>query len=319
MSNKSKYICKRILISLLTIFLLVFITFLLMHMLPGSPFSGQKILPTQVQEAINVKYGLDKSIFEQFFIYIGNVLQGDLGTSLSSQRKVIDVIAQAFPVSLELGIRALVFVFVFGISLGCYAALKKGKAFDKFANIVALIGVSVPSFIVAALLQYFLGLKLYEWTGVRVFQIIGWGSENSKLLPAFALALGAIAATSRLMRNSMLEVLSKDYITTAKAKGLSQHAVLFKHGLKNAFLPLLSYFGPFVAVVLTGTFVIENIFSIPGLGRYFVTSTQNYDYPMIIGLTLFFGIFLIFCNFIVDLLYVVFDPRIQLSDQKGDE
>lgn len=318
MSNKTKFILKRIIISLVTILFLISITFILMHMLPGEAYSGQKILPEEVKAAINTKYGLDKPILEQFFIYLSNLIQGDFGISLVSKRSVLETIQVAFPVSLELGVRALIFVFTFGLFIGSYAAIKRGKGFDKASTVFTLIGISLPSFITAALLQYFLGLKLYELTGIHFFKVIGWSGETSKILPAFALAFGAIASTSRLMRNSMIDVLNQDYILTAKAKGISSFFVVWRHCLKNAFLPLLSYFGPFIATVLTGTFVIENIFSIPGLGRYFVTSIQNNDYPMIIGLTLFFGIFLIFCNLVIDFLCVLFDPRIQIEQKKGD-
>lgn len=318
MSNKSKFILRRIIISLITILFLIIVTFVLMHMLPGEPYSGQRMLPDEVKEAMRVKYGLDKSIIEQLFIYIGNLLQGDFGISLVSKRSVIETIQVAFPVSLELGIRALIFVFSLGIFIGTYAAIKRGKIFDKFSTAFTLLGISLPSFITAALLQYFLGLKLFEITGFHIFRVIGWNGEATKILPAFALAFGAIAATSRLMRNSMIDVLSQDYILTAKAKGVRQFLIVWRHGLKNAFLPLISYFGPFIATVLTGTFVIEYIFSIPGLGRYFVTSIQNNDYPMIIGLTLFFGIFLIFCNLVIDFINIIFDPRIQIQEKKGD-
>ena len=306
-------------ISMITIFILILVTFILMHLLPGTPFSGNKILPEDILQAIHTKYGLDKSIFQQFIIYFENLLHGDLGISLSYNRPVIDIIWQAFPVSLELGIRALIFVFTFGIFFGSFSALKKGTKFDKFSNIFVLLGVSIPSFVVGALLQYVLGLKLYQLTGISFFSILGWNGENSKLLPAFTLAFGSIATIIRLMRTSMLEVLQTDYILTAKAKGLSEPRILFKHGFKNAFIPVLTYLGPLTAVVLTGTFVVENIFSIPGLGKYFVLSAQNYDYPLIIGTTLFFGIFLILCILIVDILYVLFDPRIILSNKKGGD
>ena len=313
MSNQLKYILKRIVYSVITIFLLIAITFTLMHMLPGNPFSGGKAIPEATMEALNAKYGLDKPIMEQFFIYIGNVLRGDLGVSVPDGRQITDIIAQAFPVSLELGVRALIFAFIMGILLGVLAAIKRGTVWDSAAMFFALIGVSVPSFIIGSLLQYFLGLKLYQATGTQVFAIMGWNGANAKILPAFALAFGSMATISRLMRTSMLDVLGQDYIKTAKAKGLSQKAIIWKHAVRNAIMPVVTVMGPLVAAVLTGAFVVENIFSIPGMGKYFVQSVQANNYSVIAGTTIFYGTFLILANLVVDLIYGLIDPRVKLT------
>lgn len=316
MSNQIRYVLKRIVYSIITIFLLIAITFTLMHMLPGNPFSGPKALPEETMAALNAKYGLDKPIIVQFFIYIGNILKGDLGVSLPDGRAVTDIIAQAFPVSLELGIRALCFAFIMGILLGVVAAVKRGTAWDTATMFLALVGVSVPSFIIGSLLQYFLGLKLYQATGTQVFAIMGWDSGNAKILPAFALAFSSMATISRLMRTSMLDVLSQDYIKTAKAKGLSQKAIIWKHAVRNAIMPVVTVMGPLVAAVLTGAFVVENIFSIPGMGKYFVHSVQTNNYSLIAGTTIFYGTFLILANLVVDLIYGFIDPRVKITGGK---
>ena len=226
------------------------------------------------------------------------------------------MIGEAFPVSFDLGIRALIFAFIMGVLLGIVAAVKRGTVWDSLAMFLALIGVSVPSFIMGALLQYFLGLKLYQATGVQIFAIIGWADINSKLLPPFALAFGSMATVSRLMRTSMLDVLSQDYIKTAKAKGLNQRQVVWTHAVRNAIMPVVTVMGPLVAAVLTGAFVVENIFSIPGLGRYFVQSVTSLNYTMIAGTTVFYGAFLIFANLVVDIIYGLIDPRIKLTGRK---
>ena len=233
MSNRIRYILKRIIYSFITILVLVTITFLLMQLLPGEPFTAGKALPDSVMQALEKKYGLDKPVLQQLFIYIGNALRGDFGISIPDGRAVTDVIAEAFPVSFSLGIRALLFAFIMGILLGVVAAVKRGTVWDSAAMFFALVGVSVPSFIMGAVLQYFLGLKLYQATGVQVFAVIGWSDFNSKILPAFALAFGSMATVSRLMRTSMPDVLSQDYIKAAKAKGLSQRQIVWKHAVRS--------------------------------------------------------------------------------------
>lgn len=316
MGNQARYILKRCVYSVVTIFILIGITFFLMHLLPGDPFVGDKQLPEETVQALHEKYGLDKPLIVQFFIYLSKIVQGDLGVSVPDGRPVTDIIGQAFPVSVELGIRALIFAFIMGILLGIIAAVKRGTVWDSVAMFAALIGVSVPSFIIGSLLQYYLGLKLYLSTGTQVFAIMGWDTQNAKILPAFALAFGSMATISRLMRTSMLDVLSQDYIKTAKAKGLSGKEILWKHAVRNAIMPVVTVMGPLVAAVLTGTFVVENIFSVPGLGKYFVQCVQTNNYTVIAGTTIFYGTFLVFANFIVDLIYGLIDPRVKLTGGK---
>lgn len=313
MSGKLKYIGRRLVYAALTVFILITVTFALMHMMPGDPFVGKKNIRPEVYAAVTEKYGLDKPVIEQYGIYLSNVFQGDLGDSLVSGRAVTDIIGKAFPVSLELGIRALVFALIIGFGLGILAAIKHGTAWDTGAMILALIGVSIPSFILGALLQYFLGTALYQATGVHVFAVIGWNGENSKILPAFALAFSAVAIISRLMRSSLIDVMNQDYIRTARMKGLSRAQVVLHHGVRNAVMPVITVLGPLVAVLFTGTFAIENVFSIPGLGKYFVDSIRANDYPVIIGTTLFFGVFLVLCNLAVDIINSAIDPRIRLD------
>lgn len=312
----AKYILKRIFYSILTLFLLVTITFFMMHMLPGDPFSTGKAMDPATLAALEAKYGLDKPLPEQFVIYINNVLHGDLGVSLKTRRPVTDVIAESFPYSFELGVRALVFSTVAGILLGVLAAVKRGTKWDTGSMLIALLGVSMPSFVVGAILQYFLGLKLYQWTGMKIFPVTGWTTEMSKLIPAFALGFGTLAVVSRLMRTSMLDVLNQDYIKTAKAKGLSQKKIIWKHAVRNAIMPVVTVMGPQAAAILTGAFVVEKIFSVPGMGKFFVTSIQSNDYTLIAGTTIFYGAFLILANLVVDVLYCFIDPRVKLADGK---
>lgn len=309
----AKYLIKRIAYSVVTLFVLVALTFFMMQLLPGDPFTGDKPIPPAQMAAMEAKYGLDKPVWQQFFMYIGNVVQGDLGTSLSYNRAVTLMIGESFVVSFDLGIRSVLFAFIGGVLIGTFAAVKRGKAGDTVAMIIALVGVSVPSFIVAALLQYFLGLQFFMATGVRLFAVSGWGAFNSKILPVVALGFGSLATISRLMRTSMLDVLGQDYIKTAKAKGLSQSAIIWKHGLRNAIMPVVTVLGPITASVLTGGFVVESVFSVPGLGRYFVMSIQGRDYMMIAGTTIFYGAFLIIMNLVVDIVYGLIDPRVKLE------
>lgn len=311
-----KYVGKRLFYAVLTLLALVMLTFFMMRMLPGEPFVGEKAIPEATMKALRVKYGLDKPVFEQFIMYLSNILHGDLGISMKYNRPITDIIAQAFPYSFDLGMRSLIFATITGVLLGIVAAVKRGTKWDTISMVFAVIGVSVPSFIIGALLQYLLGLKLFEWTGMKLFPITGWNTEASKLLPAFALSFSSLATISRLMRTSMLDVLGQDYIKTAKSKGLSQGKIIWKHAVRNAIMPVITVLGPIAAAVLTGAFVIESIFSIPGMGKFFVQSIQGQDYTMISGSTLFYGAFLIAANLIVDLLYGFIDPRVKLTDIK---
>lgn len=319
-----KYIVKRILYGLLTLWALVTITFFLMRLLPGDPFIGDKVLPPATQLALEQKYGLDKPVIVQYGMFLGNTLTGDLGISTHyTGRSVNDIIAESFPYSFDLGIRSLMFAVIIGLFLGIYAARHRGRLGDSGSMFIAVIGVSIPSFIVGALLQFFLALQLNNLLGMfvpgmQLFPISGWSTEMHKILPAFALGLGSMATISRLMRTSMLDVLAQDYIKTAKAKGLSERSIIWKHAVRNAIMPIITVLGPITATVLTGAFVVENIFNIPGMGKFFVLSIQTSDYPMIAGSTIFYGAFLIAANLIVDIVYVIVDPRVKLGKESND-
>lgn len=316
----ARYLVKRILYSVLTLFVLVIVTFFMMRALPGDPFLGEKAVPEATKIALTQKYGLDKPLIVQFGKYMGNVLRGDLGISIHYNRPVNGIIAESFPYSFDLGIRSLIFAVLMGIGLGILAANKHGTGWDSAAMIIAVIGVSIPSFIVGALLQYGMSLQLNKLIqmfapGTILFPTIGWSSEMHKVLPAFALSFSSMATISRLMRTSMLDVLGQDYIKTAKAKGLSRGRIIWKHAVRNAIMPVITVLGPITAAVLTGAFVVERIFNIPGMGKFFVLSVQVQDYTMISGTTIFYGAFLILANLVVDLLYGLVDPRVKLGKE----
>ena len=308
-----KYVIKRVAYAILTLFVLITLTFFMMRMLPGDPFLGDKTVTGAALLNMQAKYGLDKPVIVQYFMYVGNCLRGDLGTSITYNKEVNDIITEAFKVSADLGIRAIIFALIAGVLLGSLAAIKRGSAWDSVSMFIAMIGVSVPSFIMGAMFQYFLALKLNKALGFTLFPIQGWGTFAKTVLPSFALGLGSLATVSRLMRTSMLDVLGQDYIKTAKAKGLSQGKILWRHAIRNAIMPVITIMGPTVASVMTGTFVIESIFNIPGLGKYFVTSIKDLDYTMISGTTVFYGALLIICTLVVDLLYGFVDPRVKLE------
>lgn len=303
-----KYILKRALISLITIWVLITLTFFLVRMVPGDPFTSEKITP-EIKANMMKFYGLDQPLYKQYVRYLGHlVTEGDMGQSLRYKaRSVNEVIQNNFPVSANLGLRALLFATVVGVALGIVAALNHNRGWDRFSIMIAVIGISVPNFIIAGLLQWLFGVKLH-WLPVAT-----WKTEAHRILPAFALGLGTLASLARYMRTSMLEVTGQDYIKTAKAKGLSPLQVTIRHQIRNAMLPVVTILGPVTAALLTGGFVVESVFAIPGLGQYFVRSMQNLDYPMILGTTIFYGGFLIIMNFVVDIVYGLIDPRIRVG------
>lgn len=317
-----RYIRKRLVYSVLTLWVLITITFTLMHSLPGDPFIGEKPLTQEAKTALYAKYGLDQPIMVQYVKYIGNAVRGDFGESMVYQgQKISDMIARAFPYSFDLGLRALTFAIIIGILLGMMAALNSGKKWDTTAMAISALGVSVPSFILGCLLQYFLGVKLSGWTeamwGFRLLPISGWSSFRYSLMPAFVLGLGSLASISRLMRTSLLDVANMDYIKTARSKGLNKWQIVWKHMFRNAISPVITVLGPMAASILTGAFVVENIFNIPGMGKFFVSGIQSNDYPMIAGTTLFYGAFIILANLLVDIAYMVIDPNVRLGKNRG--
>ncbi len=309
------YLLKRVLYSCGTLIILICLTYIMMHAAPGSPFASDKGITPEMLAALNAKYGIDKPIIEQIFIFITNALRGDFGSSIKYGRDVATILGSSFMYSAELGIRAMFIAVIGGITIGSVAAINRGKKLDSLAMGIAVIGVSVPSFVFATLLQ-FVFLKLNRSFGLGL-PLVGWNSELAKLAPAFALSLSPLATISRLTRTSMLDVLSSDYIKTAKAKGLSNRMIIWRHALRNAIMPVLTVLGPQIASILTGSFVIEKIFNIAGMGQYFVISIGIRDYPLIIGTTVFFAIFLIVMILIVDILYGVVDPRINIVGKKG--
>jgi len=302
-----KYIAKRMLISLVTIWVLVTVVFFLVRVLPGDPFAGDKITPT-IKANLNAYYGFDKPLFEQYTTYLGNLVKGDLGYSMKYPNQTVNsLLTGAFPYSADLGIRALCLAVSVGLVFGIISALNRGNKIDLLFVIVAVIGTSVPDFIMGALLQHFFAIK---WGLLPIAQYKGF---SYTILPSIGLGFYTMATVSRIMRASMLEVVQQDYIKTARSKGISKFRITWKHQIRNAIMPVITIMGPTVAAVLTGTFVIESIFAIPGLGKYYVESVQNYDYTLILGMTVFYGVFLILANMIVDILYGVVDPRIRIA------
>ena len=304
-----RYIIRRIIISLLTLFFLITIMFVLVRMLPGDPFTSSKMTP-ELRVNMERYYGFDKPIIIQYFQYIKNLFKGDFGYSFNyTNWTVTDIIKQGFPYSLNIGIRAVAFSSFFGIVLGITASLNRGRIIDKVCILIAIVGASVPNFVVASLLQYVFGVKY------KILPVAGLDTFRHTILPTFALGFYGLAYQTRLMRSSMLEVVNKDYIKTAKAKGLKRSEIIVKHQIRNAILPIVTVIGPTIAAAITGTFVIESIFAIPGIGKYYVLGVQTLDYTLILGLSIFYGFFLVSANFIVDLVYGYVDPRIKLYDK----
>lgn len=304
-----KYFFKKLFICLLSIFIVMTATFLLMKAIPGDPFLSEQNINKETLNSLYSHYGLDKPLLYQYFKYIKGFLTFDLGPSLIYEgRSVNQIIKDGLPISMALGFEALFISISLGVFFGMLSAIKKDKWHDSTITIIAILGISVPNFLFATLLQYFLAMKIH------LFPIARCDSFLHTILPAIALSALPTAYIARLMRANMIDVLSKDYIKTAKAKGLSNYQVMMKHALRNAILPIISYLGPLTAHVLTGSFVIEKIFSIPGIGQWLVSSIAARDYPVIIGLTVFFSFVLIMIMFVIDIIYKLIDPRIDLED-----
>ncbi len=301
-----KYILKRVIISLFTIFVVATVVFFLIRLMPGGPFEGDKITAI-AQRNLEVKYGLDKPIYQQYFIYMNNLFRGDFGESMIYPGKnVTNMIKTSFPVSAKIGLMSVFLSILFGILLGIISALNQGMWEDKISTIIATIGITIPSYVVSILLIYSFAVNLKWFNPVNVEGV-------SYIIPVIALSGSGLAFITRLVRSKMLEVMQSDYIRTARAKGLKENAVIYKHALKNSLIPIVTYLGPLIAGVLTGSFVVEKIFNIPGLGREYVASITNRDYTTILGLTVFYCVFIILSNLVVDILYVIIDPRIKLD------
>ena len=325
MNNVLKFLVNRILMGLVTLWLVITITFFLLHLLPGDPFQSEKEVSPQIKENLMAKYHLDKPLGVQYVEYLKNVTKGDLGLSMKERgRTVNEIIADSFPTSADLGIRAVLFALITGIPLGIIAALKRGKYQDKLAMVIAIIGISVPSFVMAGLMQrYFVDIHnnvliengfLPEFLRIK---ISGWDESSKRILPVVALGLYTVALIARLLREKMIEVMGQDYIRLAVAKGVKPSNIVWKHALRNAILPVVTVMGPTIAAVLTGSFVIENMFTIPGLGKYYIDSINERDYTMVLGVTIFYAAFLILMMIITDIVYVLVDPKIKLG--KGAE
>lgn len=303
-----KYIAKRIVLAIVTVWAVATITFFLMNMVPGGPFLSEKAISPEATAALEAKYGLDKPLGERYITYISDAAHGDFGDSLKQRgRSVMDIISSKFPVSAGLGARAIIVSLCLGIPLGVLAAYKRGTFIDSLFSVVATCGIAVPSFVICTLLLYFFGVKL------QILPTLGLSSWDSYIMPVFALAAYPTSYIMRLMRSSMLDVLGQDYMRTAKAKGLSQKVSLFKHALRNAILPVITYVGPMTAYTLTGSFVVEKIFTIPGLGGEFIKAINGRDYTMIMGTTIFLATLMIILNVVVDIVYKIVDPRIKLK------
>ncbi len=302
------YVFKRILGAFFTLFIIASSTFALLRILPGGPFDSDKILPPEIQANIEAKYHLDQSIFYQYRNYLKGLLKGDLGESYKYiGRSVSDIIGDTLPISIQLGIYSLILAYLLGIPLGVFAASRQNTLTDRLAMILSISGVSLPSFLVAPLLILFFCFYL-GW-----FEVALWEGPSYYILPLVVLGVRPASIIARLTRASVLEVIQSDYVRTAKAKGLSHWSVLYKHTLKNSFLPILTFSGPLIAGILTGSFIVEHIFAIPGMAKHLINSVLNRDYPLILAVTLLYSVALVFANLIVDLLYSYFDPRIRLS------
>ena len=303
-----KYIAKRIGLAIVTIWAVATITFFLMNLVPGGPFLSEKAISPQATAALEAKYGLDKPLFQQYLTYIKDALHGDFGDSLKQRgRTVMDIIKMKFPVSARVGGVSVLVSLILGVPLGCIAALKRGKFADSLISVVATCGIAVPSFVICTLLLYFFGVKL------QILPTMGLTTAKHYVMPVMALAFYPSAYIMLLMRSSMLDVLGQDYMRTAKAKGLAGGKILFKHALRNAILPVITYVGPLLAYTVTGSFVVEKIFTIPGLGGEFIAAINGRDYTLIMGTTIFLATLIILMNVVVDIVYKLVDPRIKLK------
>ena len=303
-----KYILKRILLAIVTIWAVATLTFFLMNMVPGGPFLSEKAISPQATAALEAKYGLDKPLWQQYLTYMAGASHGDFGDSLKQRgRTVMDIITMKFPVSARVGGVSVLVALLLGVPLGCIAALKRGKFLDNLISVVSTCGIAVPSFVICTLLLYFFGVRL------QILPTMGLTSWKHYVMPVMALAFYPTAYIMRLMRSSMLDVLGQDYMRTAKAKGLAGGKILFKHALRNAILPVITYVGPLLAYTVTGSFVVEKIFTIPGLGGEFISAINGRDYTLIMGATIFLATLIILMNVVVDIVYKIVDPRIKLK------
>lgn len=306
-SKLALYIVKRVLLAIFTVFLIITITFFVMNAIPGGPFLSEKSPSKAVMAQLEAKYGLDKPLLERYVIYLGDILQGDFGPSIKNRgRNVTDLIMEGFSVSGVIGIEAAGLAILFGLVLGSIAAVYHNRLADKIIMVVSTGCVAMPGFVIASLLLYLFCVKL------QLFPANG-STSAGLILPVISLSLYPMSYITRLTRSSMLDVLGQDYIRTARAKGVSANKVLFKHALKNAVTPVITYVGPMIAYILTGSLVVEKIFAVPGIGDFFFSSIINRDYPMIMGTTIFLAVIMVIMTLLSDIAYKIFDPRVDLS------
>ena len=309
----SRYLVQRFFTMIITVLAIATLTFFLMHAIPGSPFNQERGTSEAVQANLEAFYGLDEPWYVQYGMYLKSIVTFDFGPSIKHpNQSVNDLLARGFPISFELGIITILVAFISGVTLGIIAALRHNGVLDYLAMTVAVLGISIPNFVLATLvIQAF----AVNW---NLLPAATWSSPAHMVLPTLALATGPMAIIARLTRSSMLEVLTQDYIKMARAKGLTPFKIIMKHALKNAMMPVVTILGTLVAAILTGTFVIEKIFAIPGMGKYFVESINDRDYPVIMGTTVFYSSILVFMLFLVDVAYSLLDPRIKLFSKGGD-
>ena len=301
-----KYILKRLGLLLLTLFLIVTLTFFMMQVMPGTPFSNPKLTPDQL-EILKHAYGLDKPLWQQYFIYVGHMFTGNFGTSfVYTNQPVITMIAQRLPVSMQLGVQALILGTILGAFMGKASARRKNGILDGIFGFVSVLGISVPSFVIGTLILLYLGFNL------NLFPISGWGTFSQSIMPTIALSFAPMAVVTRFVRSEMIESLSSDYILLARAKGLSEKEVVNKHALRNSLIPMLTLIGPMAANLLTGSVLIEKIFSIPGIGSQFVDSIPAKDFPVIMATTIVYAVILMLFILVTDILTAIVDPRVRL-------
>lgn len=304
------YALRRLLGAIPTLFVIVTLAFFMMRAAPGGPFDSQRKLPPEVERNIKAAYDLDKPLFRQYLIYLGKVAHGDLGPSYKNKDfTVVQLIATGLPVSARLGLSAMTLALLLGSMLGTLAALKQNHREDYWIMGAAMLGITIPTFVTAPILTLVLGVY------AGLLPVGGWsgGALRNMILPVTVLALPQIAIVARLMRGSMVEVLRANYIRTARAKGLSVHRIVMAHALRAAVLPLVSYLGPALAAILTGSLVVEEIFGLPGIGRYFIQGALNRDYTLVLGVVICYATLIIFLNFLADIAYGILDPRVRLS------
>lgn len=307
------YTLKRLVQGLVTIWFIATATFVAMHVVPGDPLSGEKVVNADIRANLQARYGLDRPVLEQYGIFLGNMLRGDFGISYTQQnRRVNDIIREHFPVSATLGILALAFATLGGVLFGALTAVYRNRLPDTVIMLLVIVGISVPSFVVAAMSQLAV-VNANSALGVSLLPVAGWGTVSHMIVPALVLGLSTMAYLTRLMRSSMLEITTSDFVRTARAKGLPPARIFLHHQLRNAVLPVVTVLGPQIALITTGGFVVELVFAIPGLGRYFVEAVQQLDYTVIMGTTVFYGAFLVLMVIVVDILYGFIDPRVSVE------